>query len=72
MSVHCASRTGTRHQLMELGAESKANKRKRLVMQRAVNLPRKFFPKDTGIARSLQALLGCLEGSMPQQVQEIL
>lgn len=55
MSVGCVSRT-MRDQLMKLvGAKFQTNRRKEFVMQQAVDLPRKSFPKHAEDARSLHA-----------------
>lgn len=50
-----------------LGAKFKANKRKKFVMQQAVDLRRRSFPKHAGIARILDALPSIWRGPCHRQ-----
>lgn len=70
-SVGFVSRT-MRDQLTKLvGAKFQTNRRKEFVMQQAVDLLRRYFPKHPEDARNLHADSSVWRGK-PQQVQEIL
>lgn len=63
----CVSRT-MRYQLTKLvGAKFQANRRKEFVMQQAVDMPRRSFPKHTENARNLHASPSVCRGPCHRQ-----